>query len=85
MRRVFPHNLILSLSNSLTPDLTAMLYLTCTLLAKSGILFLPLFFPLPMNYTPLNAACQCLLAPVWNMIWKFLSVLTNSGEFYVAL
>src|ERR1044072_1651357 len=41
------HSLILSLSNSLTPDLTAMLCPTCTLLVKSGTHSLLLFFQLP--------------------------------------
>src|ERR1700755_1755187 len=58
VRLVFLHSLILSLSNSLTPDLTAMLCPTCTLLVKSGTHSLLLFFQLPMTYTPLNVVYQ---------------------------
>ena len=58
VRLDFLHSLILSLSNSLTPDLTAMLCLTCTLLVKSGTHSLLLFSQLPMTYTPSNAVYQ---------------------------
>src|ERR1700755_3674243 len=58
LRPDFPHSFILSLSNSLTPDLTAMLCPTCALLVKSATHSLLLFFQLPMTYTPLNVVYQ---------------------------
>src|ERR1700755_3026573 len=55
MRHDFLHSLILSLSNSPTPDLTTMLTLTCTLLVKSGTHSLYLFSQLPLTCALLNA------------------------------
>src|SRR6201990_2210291 len=58
MRLDFLHSLILSLSNSLSPDLTAMFNLTCTLLVKSRTHILHLFSQHPMTYTLSNAVYQ---------------------------
>src|ERR1044072_1456065 len=62
VRHDFLHSLILSLSNSPTPDLTAMLILTCTLLVKSGTHSLYLFFQLPLTCTLLNAVYRVMSA-----------------------
>src|ERR1044072_3274898 len=51
----FLHTLMLSLSNSPTPDLTAMLSLTYTLLVKSGTHSLYLFSQLPLTCILSNA------------------------------
>src|ERR1044072_2851347 len=56
------HSLILSLSNSPTPDLTAMLTHTCTLLVKSGTHSLYLSSQLPLTCTLLNAVYRVTLA-----------------------
>ena len=59
---VFLHSLILSLSNSLTQDLTAILNLTCTLLVKSGTHSLHLFSQFPLTWTLLNTVYQVMSA-----------------------
>src|ERR1700755_10918 len=57
MRHAFLYILILSLSNSPTPDLTAILSLTYTLLVKSGTHSLHLFSQLPLTCILSNAVC----------------------------
>ena len=61
----FLHSLILSLSISLTSDLTAMPCPTCTLLVKSGTHSLPLFPQLPMTCTASNVVYRDRRPLIW--------------------